>query len=113
MFSRDGSFWIWCPKLKKRVLHYKKCYSVATVCCDMAITAVDLEGPVFATGSKNGFCRLWLLDLENLPRHLVDVHHHLMKNEVLCTKFSPSGQQLFVGTAGWNCSAVSIFDVER
>lgn len=97
--------WIWRPNFKKHVRHYKNCHSAA-------ITSVDLEGALFATGSKDNLCTLWSLDLENTPTKLALVYNHLMKDEVLCVKFSQSGEQLVVGTTGRKASALNIFDVE-
>lgn len=103
---RDGSIWVWFPKLHKRVLFYKKCHT-------SDIHAIDLEGELFATGSRDQYCRIWSLNFDDSPKKLNCISSMNMSDRVWSTGFSPDGQYLLVGTAAWNHPPACLIDVER
>lgn len=95
---------MWTPD--KEVIHFKSCHA-------SDVNAVDLDGHVVATGSRDNTLKLWSVDLDDREDKLWLMYKLHLQDRVWSTAFSPNGQYLFIGTAGCNAPSSSVVDVER
>lgn len=106
MCCRDGSVWISTPQ-QKRVFQCKARDATE-------ITAVDLEGSLCVAGSKNQYCTIWSLNAEDESNMLTFKSRIMLRSSVLCTRFSPGGEYLFVGETVYNSEGnATLINVER
>lgn len=106
LYFRDGSVWFWTPRMRNSVRHYEGCHL-------SDINAVDLQGSVFATGSKDKSCKIWSMNIDSSPRDLTNLCCVAMTDRVWSLRFSPDGQHLLAGTGGHRSPAGCLIDVER
>lgn len=106
LIYRDGSVWIWNKKFNRNVVHYENCHK-------SEINSVDLYNSVLVTGSRDKYCKMWTLNLDEPQNPLNNIYSVQMMDRVWCTAFSPNGQYLLIGTAGCQTPAAFLVDVER